>query len=79
MGKGLRSPADEQERKLAETDCKKLRELYLDIYETADKGIASECCFWMIKRFLKFRKKAKDAGYPIATMVTYSNMENYKV
>lgn len=39
--KGYDLPVDEQEREEAETDCKKLMELYLDIYETADKGIAS--------------------------------------
>ena len=27
---------------------------------------------------LEIQKKVKDAGYPIATMVTYSNMENYE-
>ena len=61
--KGYDLPVDEQEKEEAESDCKKLMELYLDIYETADKGIASN---------------VKDAGYPIATMVTYSNMENYE-
>ena len=39
--KGYDLPVDEQEREEAETDCKKLMELYLDIYETADKGTAS--------------------------------------
>ncbi len=39
--KGYDLPVDEQEREEAETDCKKQMELYLDIYETADKGIAS--------------------------------------
>ena len=39
--KGYDLPVDEQEREEAETDCKKLMEHYLDIYETADKGIAS--------------------------------------
>mgnify|MGYP000768730201 FL=1 len=39
--KGYDLPVDEPEREEAETDCKKLMELYFDIYETADKGIAS--------------------------------------
>ena len=34
--KGYDLPVDEQEREEAETDCKKLMEHYLDIYETAD-------------------------------------------
>ncbi|MFR8179189.1 MAG: DUF6070 family protein [Dorea sp.] len=33
---------------------------------------------WMIKRFWKCRRKIKDAGCPVTTMVTYSNMENYE-
>ena len=39
--KGYDLPVDEQEREEAETDCKKLMELYFDIYESADKGMAS--------------------------------------
>lgn len=64
-------------REEAETDCKKLMELYLDIYETADKGIASNVVL-DDQTVLEIQKKVKDAGYPIATMVTYSNMENYE-
>ena len=52
-------------------------ELYLDIYETADKGIASNVVL-DDQTVLEMQKKVKDAGYPIATMVTYSNMENYE-
>lgn len=39
--KGYDLPVDVQEREEAETDCKKLMELYFDIYESADKGMAS--------------------------------------
>ena len=35
--KGYDLPVDEQEREEAETDCKKLMELYLDIYEQPDR------------------------------------------
>ena len=75
--KGYDLPVDEQEREEAETDCKKLMELYLDIYETADKGIASNVVL-DDQTVLEIQKKVKDAGYPIATMVTYSNMGNYE-
>ena len=75
--KGYDLPVDEQEREEAETDCKKQMELYLDIYETADKGIASNVVL-DDQTVLEMQKKVKDAGYPIATMVTYSNMENYE-
>ena len=40
--KGYDLPVDVQEREEADTDCKKQMELYIDIYETADKGIASD-------------------------------------
>lgn len=75
--KGYDIQVDEQERKEVETDCKKLMELYLDIYETADKGIASNVVL-DDQTVLEMQKKVKDAGYPIVTMVTYSNMENYE-
>lgn len=75
--KGYDLLVDEQEREKAETDCIKLMELYLDIYETADKGIASNVVL-DDQTVLEMQKKVKDAGYPIATMVTYSNMENYE-
>ena len=75
--KGYDLPVDEQEREEAETDCKKLMELYLDIYETADKGIASNVVL-DDQTVLEIQKKVKDAGYPIATFVKYSNMGNYE-
>ena len=75
--KGYDLPVDEQEREEAETDCKKLMELYLDIYETADKGIASNVAL-DDQTVLKMQRKLKDAGCPVTTMVTYSNMENYE-
>ncbi len=76
--KGYDLPVDEQEREEAETDCKKLMERYLDIYETADKGIASNVVL-DDQTVLEMQKKVKDTGYPIATMVTYSNMGIMKV
>ena len=75
--KGYNLPVDEQEKEEAESDCKKLMELYLDIYETADKGIASNVVLddqtvWEMQR------KLKDAGCLVTTVVTYSNMETYE-
>ena len=75
--KGYDLPVDEQEREEAEIDCKKLMKLYLDIYETADKGIASNVVFDE-QTVLEMQKKVKDAGNPVTTMVTYSKMENYE-
>ena len=51
---------------------------YLDIYETADKGIASNVAL-DDQTVLEMQRKLKDAGCPVTTMVTYSNMENYEV
>ena len=75
--KGYDLPVDEQEREEAETDCKKQMELYLDIYETADKGIASNVAL-DDQTVLEMQRKLKDAGCPVTTMVTYSNMGNYE-
>ena len=75
--KGYDLPVDEQKREEAETDCKKQMELYLDIYETADKGIASNVAL-DDQTILEMQRKLKDAGCPVTTMVTYSNMENYE-
>ena len=75
--KGYDLPVDEQEREEAETDCKKQMELYLDIYETADKGIASNVVL-DDQTVLEMQRKLKDAGCLVTTMVTYSNMENYE-
>ena len=75
--KGYDLPLDEQEREEAETDCKKQMELYLDIYETADKGITSNVAL-DDQTVLEMQRKLKDAGCLVTTMVTYSNMENYE-
>ena len=75
--KGYDLPVDEQEKEEAESECKKLMELYLDIYETADKGIASNVVL-DDQTVLEMQRKLKDAGCPVTTMVTYSNMENYE-
>lgn len=75
--KGYDLPIDEHEREEAETDCKKLMELYLDIYKSADKGMASNVVLDE-ETVLEMQKKLTEAGYSVTTMVTYSNMENYE-
>ena len=76
--KGYDLPVDEQEREEAETDCKKLMELYLDIYERADKGIASNVVL-DDQTVLEIQKKVKGhQDIQLLQMVTYSNMENYE-
>ena len=75
--KGYDLPVDVQEREEAETDCKKLMELYLDIYESADKGMASNVVL-DDETVLEMQKKLTEVGCSITMMVTYSNMENYE-
>lgn len=75
--KGYDLPVDEQERKEAETDCKKLMELYFDIYEKAEKGTSSNVVL-DDETVLEMQRKLKDAGCSVTTMVTYSNMENHE-
>ena len=75
--KGYDLPVEEYERKEAETDCKKLMEYYYDIYESADKGTASNVVL-ADETVLEIQKKLTDSGCPVITVVTYSNMENYE-
>lgn len=76
--KGYDLPVSEQERKEAENDCKTLMEFYFDIYESADKGMTSNVVL-EDETVLEMQKKIKDAGCPVTTMVSYSDMENYEI
>lgn len=75
--KGYGLAVDEEERKEAENECKKLMELYSDIYETADKGMALNVVL-DDQTILKIQDRVKDTGYPIAASVMYSDMDNYE-
>ena len=75
--KGYNLPVEEQEKKEAEKDCKKIMELYFSIYEDADKGTASNIAL-NDKTVLEIQKKVMETGCPVATLVAYSNMVNYE-
>ena len=75
--KGYDLPVEEHERKEAETDCKKLMEIYYDIYESADKGTASNVVL-ADEIVFEMQRKLADSGCPVIAMVPYSNMENFK-
>ena len=75
--KGYDLPVEEQERKEAEEDCKKGMELISDIYKQADKGEVSNVVL-SDKVIEKMQKKLKETNCPVASMVAYSNMENYE-
>ena len=74
--KGYGLPVDEQEEKEAANDCKKM-ELIFDIYKDADKGTASNVVL-NDETVLEMQKQLMETGCPVATLVTYSNMENYE-
>ena len=75
--KGYGLPVDEQEEKEAENDCRAMMECIYEIYKEADKGTASNVVL-TDETILELQKKLMETGYPIVTLVTYSNMENYK-
>lgn len=75
--KGYDLPIDEQERKEAENDCSAMMEHIYEIYNAADKGTASNVVLTDDIIF-ELQKKLKETGYPVAVLVTYSNMENYE-
>lgn len=75
--KGYDLPVDKREEKDAENDCKKMMGLIYDIYEDTDKRTASKGVL-ADNIILKMQKKVKETGYPVTTMIPYSNMENYE-
>lgn len=57
--------------KEAENDCETMMKLLFEIYNGADKETSSNV-------ILEMQKKLMETEYPIATVITYSNMENYE-
>lgn len=68
---------DEQEEKEAENDCRAMMERIYDIYKDADKGTASNVVL-TDETILELQKKLMETEDPVATLVTYSDMENYE-
>ena len=75
--KGYGLPVDEQEEKEVENDCRAMMERIYEIYKEAGKGTASNVVL-TDETILELQKKLMETGYPVATLVTYSNMENYE-
>lgn len=73
--KGYDLPVDEQEAKEAEKECKEIMGLIFELYQKADKGIASNVVL-SDAAILEMQKKVMKEGYPVTTSVMYSNMEN---
>lgn len=74
---GYDLPVDESEREEAETDCKGMLKLTLDIYEQADKGESSNVVL-SDDTIFRMQRKLKETGCAVTTVVAYSNMENYE-
>ena len=75
--KGYELPVDEQEEKEAENDSRVMMEHIYEIYKEADKGTASNVVLTE-ETILELQKKLMETGYPVVTLVTYSNMGNYE-
>ena len=75
--KGYGLLVDEQEEKEAENDCRAMMGRIYDIYKDAVKGTATNVVL-TDETILKLQKKLMETEYPVTTLVTYSNMENYE-
>ncbi|MBO5209381.1 MAG: hypothetical protein J6B68_08555 [Lachnospiraceae bacterium] len=60
----------------AEADCARAMELFRGIYESADKGKATNVVL-SDETVLAIQNEVKENGSPVTTKVIYSNMENY--
>lgn len=68
--KGYGLPVEEQEEQEAENDCRAMMERIYDIY-SPNVVLTDET-------ILELQKKLMETEYPVTTLVTYSNMENYE-
>lgn len=75
--KGYDLPVDKREKKEAKNDLKKVMGFIFNIYKKEHKDIDSNVIL-SDKTVLKIQQKIKEMGYSVATLITYSNMENYK-
>lgn len=75
--KGYGLPIDEKERKEAQDDSNSVLQLTSELYMQADKGEASNVVL-SDSTLLAMQQKIKESGYPVTTVVAYSNMENYE-
>ena len=75
--KGYDLPVDKREKKEAKNDLKKIMGFIFNIYKKEHKDIDSNVIL-SDKTVLKIQQKIKELGYSVSTLITYSNMENYK-
>lgn len=77
LEKGYDLPVSDTERKEAEDDCKKMTALISDIYETADKGNASNVVL-SDEILYEMAEIIGKTGSCVMTNQIYSNMENHE-
>lgn len=76
-GKKYDLPIEDSEKEEAEADCKEVMELIFEIYTRAEKGESFNVSL-SDDTVLEMQNKVGDAGYPVITEITYSNMKNYE-
>lgn len=76
--KGYNLSVSEDESEEAESDCKRVMMLYMNIFVNADKGSASNVIL-SDETLFEIQNVVRETGCPVSTSVTYSNMENYKI
>ncbi len=75
--KGYNLPLDEAEQEEAVTECKEMMKKIQDIYQSADKGTASNAVL-QDETMLEMQKAMMETGSPVSVTVSYSDMENYE-
>lgn len=75
--KGYNLPVDKKEAEEAGDDCRKIMESIHDLYNQAkERGLSNDILD--DKTIIKMQNKVKNTGYPVTTMLRYSDMKNYK-
>lgn len=75
--KGYDLPLEATEQKEAATECKEMMKKIQDIYQSADKGTASNDVL-QDETMLEMQKAMMETGSPVSATVPYSDMENYE-
>ena len=78
MAGGYDLPINARQREEAEADCREMMGLISELYESADKGSASNAVI-ADEVLEQMVVKLKETGCPVTTTAVYSNMENYGV
>lgn len=75
--KGYDLPLEATEQEEVATECKEMMKKIQDIYQSADKGTASNAVL-QDETMLEMQKAMMETGSPVSVTVPYSDMENYE-